>query len=185
MSTILEKPDEVTPSKTGYTTVSTVSSLFEGLNSENVTSTNDFYGYFASRTRDNTTYMTNNSGSYSWGHTSYPQVQNTSLEIYDPVDIYGNWTSENNGWPAYLTDIRIPFYIVILILAVVGNTLVIVTLAQNKRMRTVTNVFLLNLSISDLLLAIFCMPFTLIPSVMRNFVFGKTVCILIRYLQGK
>lgn len=82
-------------------------------------------------------------------------------------------------------EIRIPLYSIIFLLSVAGNSLVILTLVQNKRMRTVTNVFLLNLSVSDLLLAVFCMPFTLIPTLLRNFVFGQTMCILIRYLQGK
>ena len=63
-------------------------------------------------------------------------------------------------------------YAVIFVLALLGNILVIATLVQNKRMRTVTNVFLLNLSFSDLLLAVFCMPFNIIPMLMRTFVFG-------------
>lgn len=82
-------------------------------------------------------------------------------------------------------QLRIPLYSVIFVLAVVGNSLVIVTLAQNRRMRTVTNVFLLNLSVSDLLLAVFCMPFTLIPTLLQDFIFGKVMCVLIRYMQGK
>lgn len=81
-------------------------------------------------------------------------------------------------------EIRIPLYVIIFLLSVIGNVLVILTLIQNRRMRTVTNVFLLNLSISDLLLAVFCMPFTLIPSLLRNFMFGEVMCVLIRYLQG-
>jgi hypothetical protein len=43
------------------------------------------------------------------------------------------------------TDLIVPLYAVIFILAVVGNSLVLITLLQNRRMRTVTNVFLLNL----------------------------------------
>ena len=61
----------------------------------------------------------------------------------------------------------------------------IITLIQNKRMRTVTNVFLLNLSISDLLLAVFCMPFTIVPIMLKNFIFGPVICVMIRYLQGE
>ncbi|XP_045206566.1 cholecystokinin receptor-like [Mercenaria mercenaria] len=80
--------------------------------------------------------------------------------------------------------IAIGIYSTIFILAVVGNSLVILTLVQNKRMRTVTNVFLLNLAISDLLLAVFCMPFTLVPIMIRNFIFGPFMCITIRYAQG-
>ena len=82
-------------------------------------------------------------------------------------------------------ELRITFHALIFILAVTGNTLVISVLAQNKRMRTVTNVFLLNLAISDLLLAVFCIPFTLIPVILKNFIFGAVMCVLVRYLQGK
>lgn len=81
--------------------------------------------------------------------------------------------------------VTLPLYSLIFLLSVLGNVLVIITLIQNKRMRTVTNVFLLNLSISDLLLAVLCMPFTIIPIALRNFVFGPVMCVLIRYLQGK
>jgi hypothetical protein len=88
--------------------------------------------------------------------------------------------------PLKLEDIiTLPFYTLIFLLSIVGNLLVIITLIQNKRMRTVTNVFLLNLSISDLLLAVFCMPFTIVPVMLKNFIFGATICILIRYLQSK
>ena len=81
--------------------------------------------------------------------------------------------------------VRISLYTVIFLLSVVGNTLVLLTLIQNRRMRTVTNVFLLNLSISDLLLAVFCMPFTLVPTLLQDFIFGATMCVLIRYVQGE
>ncbi|XP_064609634.1 cholecystokinin receptor type A-like [Liolophura sinensis] len=99
-----------------------------------------------------------------------------------PLNITGNFFRRI---PRDLSgEVRIPLYTIIFLLAVVGNSLVIVALVQNKRMRTVTNVFLLNLSVSDLLLAVFCMPFTLIPVLLKNFIFGATMCVLIRYLQG-
>ncbi len=81
--------------------------------------------------------------------------------------------------------IIITLYAIIFLFSISGNTLVILTLIQNRRMRTVTNFFLLNLSIGDLLMAVFCMPFTLIPIVLRNFIFGEFMCVTIRYLQGK
>ena len=54
------------------------------------------------------------------------------------------------------TDLIVPLYAVIFVLSVVGNSLVLITLLQNRRMRTVTNVFLLNLvsSFSFLILPI-------------------------------
>lgn len=76
-------------------------------------------------------------------------------------------------------------YSIIFLLATVGNSLVILTLVQNKRMRTITNVYLLNLAISDLFLGVFCMPFTLVGMILRNFMFGEIMCKLLPYLQGE
>lgn len=80
--------------------------------------------------------------------------------------------------------VRIALYSIIFLLTVVGNVLVVVTLVQNKRMRTVTNLFLLNLAISDLLLGVFCMPVTLVGSLLRKFVFGSALCYLLPFFQG-
>ncbi|XP_054164525.1 cholecystokinin receptor type A-like [Oppia nitens] len=75
-------------------------------------------------------------------------------------------------------------YSLIFLLAIVGNLLVIVTLAANRRMRSVTNRLLLNLAVSDLLLAVFCMPFTLMAVLFKQFIFGQLMCSLIPYLQA-
>ncbi|KAL3209679.1 hypothetical protein MRX96_038101 [Rhipicephalus microplus] len=112
--------------------------------------------------------------------TEFPQgsVQNFSTPQSEP-------TGAVDGLPD-ATDliVRVGLYAVIFVFAVVGNVLVLVTLVQNKRMRTVTNVFLVNLAVSDLLLGVLCMPFTLIGSLLRNFVFGELMCKFIPYLQG-
>ncbi|KAF3843146.1 hypothetical protein F7725_001995 [Dissostichus mawsoni] len=63
------------------------------------------------------------------------------------------------------------------VMNVFGNLLIILVLTVNKRMRTVTNTFLLSLAVSDLMMAIFCMPFTLIPSILKNFIFGAAIAI--------
>ncbi|XP_030566014.1 cholecystokinin receptor type A [Drosophila novamexicana] len=78
----------------------------------------------------------------------------------------------------------IPCYSIILLCAVVGNLLVVLTLVQNRRMRTITNVFLLNLAISDILLGVLCMPVTLVGTLLRNFIFGETLCKLIQFAQA-
>lgn len=83
--------------------------------------------------------------------------------------------------PAWL----IPSYSLILLCAIVGNLLVISTLMQNRRMRTITNLFLLNLAISDMLLGVLCMPVTLVGTMLRNFIFGEFLCKLIQFSQGK
>lgn len=86
-------------------------------------------------------------------------------------------------WDVLLTLI-LP-YSLIFVLAVVGNLLVIITLTLNRSMRSVTNIFLLNLAISDLLLGVFCMPATLVGVLLRRFIFGRFMCHLISYMQSK
>ncbi|XP_064637445.1 cholecystokinin receptor type A-like isoform X2 [Lineus longissimus] len=119
------------------------------------------------------------------------QLGNNTPMAYDARDDELNSTDQNNGTsrgfsgPQQLSkELMITLYSCIFVIGVVGNALVIVTLIQNKRMRTVTNVLLLNLSISDLLLVVLCMPFTLIGVLLKNFIFGPFMCPTIRYLQG-
>ncbi|CAM5073781.1 unnamed protein product [Eretmochelys imbricata] len=89
-----------------------------------------------------------------------------------------------SGWNRSLCDplrspadldfftVRVLLYSLIFLLSVFGNSLIVVVLALNRRLRTVTNCFLLSLALSDLLLALCCMPFTLLPNLMGTFVFG-------------
>ncbi|XP_049584629.1 cholecystokinin receptor [Syngnathus scovelli] len=80
--------------------------------------------------------------------------------------------------------LTILMYSLIFFLSVFGNLLIIVVLTVNKRMRTVTNSFLLSLAVSDLMMAVFCMPFTLIPSILKDFIFGAIMCKIVAYLMG-
>lgn len=124
-------------------------------------------------------------------HVQY--VSKTSLSVSSTVA--GPMTTQNVGAAAAVTTswidwlssgrLEIPLYAIILLLAVVGNGLVILTLVQNRRMRTITNVFLLNLAVSDILLGVFCMPFTLVGTLLRDFVFGEIMCKFVPFLQGK
>ncbi|XP_056287735.1 LOW QUALITY PROTEIN: cholecystokinin receptor-like [Pseudoliparis swirei] len=83
-----------------------------------------------------------------------------------------------------MDSFRILLYCLIFLLSVFGNLLIVVVLVMNKRMRTVTNCFLLSLAVSDLMMAIFCMPFTLIPNILEDFIFGAAMCKAISYFMG-
>ncbi|XP_041820830.1 cholecystokinin receptor type A [Chelmon rostratus] len=80
--------------------------------------------------------------------------------------------------------VRIVLYSLIFLLSVLGNGLIITVLVRNRRMRTVTNLFLLSLSVSDLMVSLVCIPFTLIPNLMRDFIFGNGMCKLVMYFMG-
>lgn len=59
-------------------------------------------------------------------------------------------------------------YTLIFLLCMVGNTLVCFIVLKNRHMRTVTNMFILNLAVSDLLVGIFCMPTTLVDNLITG-----------------
>ncbi|KAM9032558.1 gastrin/cholecystokinin type B receptor [Sarcophilus harrisii] len=80
--------------------------------------------------------------------------------------------------------VRVTLYVVIFLLSVGGNMLIITVLGLSRRLRTVTNAFLLSLAVSDLLLAVACMPFTLLPNLMGTFIFGTVVCKAVTYIMG-
>ncbi|XP_057195650.1 cholecystokinin receptor type A [Triplophysa rosa] len=80
--------------------------------------------------------------------------------------------------------VRIALYVFIFLLSFIGNSLIIAVLVRNRRMRTVTNLFLLSLAVSDLMLCLFCMPFTLIPNILKDFIFGKGMCKVATYFMG-
>ncbi|MGH0149207.1 UNVERIFIED_CONTAM: hypothetical protein FKN15_020370 [Acipenser sinensis] len=79
--------------------------------------------------------------------------------------------------------VRIFLYSLIFLLSVLGNALIIAVLVRNKQMRTMTNLFLLSLAVSDLMLCLFCVPFTLIPNLMKDFIFGSGVCKIATYFM--
>ncbi|KAF5903871.1 cholecystokinin receptor type A [Clarias magur] len=83
-----------------------------------------------------------------------------------------------------MDSVRILLYSLIFFFSIFGNLLIIVVLVVNKRMRTVTNSFLLSLAVSDLMMAVFCMPFTFIPNLLEDFIFGAAMCKIVAYLMG-
>ena len=80
-----------------------------------------------------------------------------------------------------LLTYRTPFTIVLIIIytfafvvGLIGNSMVIMVMVKHRHLRTVTNMFLVNLSVGDLLVVIVCMPFSLAPYVYK--VSAESVC---------
>ncbi|XP_060531507.1 cholecystokinin receptor type A-like [Cylas formicarius] len=119
----------------------------------------------------------------------FPDIAADSTTTSSNYSLYNEYSGNNASTEAkpdseFLSQIMVPLYLIIFVLSMVGNTFVLVTLIRDRRMRTVTNVYLLNLALADLLLGVFCMPFTLVGQVLRNFIFGERMCKLIPYFQA-
>ncbi|XP_052098877.1 neuropeptide Y receptor type 2-like [Mytilus californianus] len=73
----------------------------------------------------------------------------------------------------------IVLYCVIFILGVSGNCLVVFVVVRKKEMRTVINIFITNLAVSDILLCLLAVPFTPISYYLQSWVFGEFFCHLV------
>lgn len=75
------------------------------------------------------------------------------------------------------------FYVVIFIVGLLGNILVVFVVLQNKAMQTVTNCFIANLALSDILLCVVAVPFTPLYFFSNEWAFGKIMCHLLAFSQ--
>ncbi|GAB1597435.1 probable G-protein coupled receptor 83 [Argonauta hians] len=80
--------------------------------------------------------------------------------------------------PTGLVVILAILYGTISILAVIGNGLVILVIIKNKRMQTVTNLFIANLAIADVITGMFAIPFQFQAALLQRWIFAHFLCSL-------
>lgn len=56
-------------------------------------------------------------------------------------------------------------YLIVFMVGLVGNLFVIAVVYRSPRMRTVTNFFIVNLAVADILVIVFCLPATLMSNI--------------------
>ncbi|XP_061541990.1 neuropeptide Y receptor Y7 [Phycodurus eques] len=109
----------------------------------------------------------------------------------------GVWTLPNGSMDldhhGFHTDITkhlgvqitlITAYSLIILLGLLGNALVIYMIIRYRNMRTVTNFFIANLALADLLVDTFCLPFTLVYTLLDEWMFGAVLCHLVPFAQA-
>ncbi|KAK6170380.1 hypothetical protein SNE40_018789 [Patella caerulea] len=75
-------------------------------------------------------------------------------------------------------------YGIICFVAIVGNGCVCYLVFSKRHMRTVTNFFIASLAISDMLMAIVCIPFTFVASLLGHWPYGHAFCPALTYIQA-
>ena len=73
----------------------------------------------------------------------------------------------------------------IMLLAIVGNLLVIYIVWRNKRMRTATNFYIVNLALSDLMVTVSCTWVQVVDDVTEGWALGAFFCKFNSFAQGK
>lgn len=66
-------------------------------------------------------------------------------------------SEEADNWP-WTKVFLIALFCLLIIVTIIGNTLVILSVVTTRRLRTVTNLFVMSLAVADWLVGIFVMP---------------------------
>ncbi|KAF6731534.1 Neuropeptide Y receptor type 1 [Oryzias melastigma] len=82
-----------------------------------------------------------------------------------------------------LTACLVSLYSATMVLGLVGNIGLICIITHRREKVNVTSIFICNLSFSDILVCVFCLPFTVIYTLMDHWVFGSLLCRLVPFIQ--
>lgn len=117
----------------------------------------------------------------------YPYIDGKSFDGYIVKDY--NVTScdkdqMNNDSTYFQTSVYM-LYTSIFVLALFGNGVVCYIVHSSPRMKTVTNYFIVNLAVGDILMSLFCVPFSFFSILLLQYwPFGSLLCHLVNYSQA-
>lgn len=123
--------------------------------------------------------------------SSFNIINRTGPPVSNSTSQYNSSTREQDLLPYELYQIPQAFIIIIVCLygiivfvSIGGNLVVCYTVFTVQRLRTVTNFFLASLSVSDMLMTVFCIPFTVMSNIIYHYwPFWGWMCPLVQYLQ--
>ena len=105
------------------------------------------------------------------------------------TDLYENQTNSAGNFNdlTNLLIVRLSFvamYAIIFVLGISGNALVVFVVLRNKAMQTITNLFILNLAVSDIMICLFAVPFTPLSAFLSDWYFGSAMCRIVPMTLG-
>ncbi|XP_062963368.1 neuropeptide Y receptor type 5 [Cynocephalus volans] len=125
------------------------------------------------------------------------QNYNMDLELKDYYN--KTLTTENNTaathnsdfpvWDDYKSSVDdlqyflIGLYTFVSLLGFMGNLLILMALMKKRNQKTTVNFLIGNLAFSDILVVLFCSPFTLSSVLLDRWMFGKIMCHIMPFLQ--
>ncbi|XP_069125501.1 QRFP-like peptide receptor [Argopecten irradians] len=74
-------------------------------------------------------------------------------------------------------------YTVTTVTSITGNIAAIIIFTKGKRSKSELRPFLINLAVADLIMAVFCIPFTFTFQLLGDWVFSKPMCPIVLFLQ--
>ncbi|XP_075215310.1 RYamide receptor-like [Lycorma delicatula] len=144
-----------------------------------VTSNNAKWRIHLKDTMDNCTVLTN-----------FSSCSTVDFGNNTTVTVDWSWTDCSGGPGGALSSIYFQviiylMYSAIFFVALTGNGLVCYVVHSSPRMRTVTNIFIVNLAVGDILMALLCVPFTFVSTLLLQYwPFGAPLCHTVSFSQA-
>ncbi|XP_034040670.1 neuropeptide Y receptor type 4 [Thalassophryne amazonica] len=116
------------------------------------------------------------------GGSSYETVQQwNKTQLLSDLSVLEN--NEHCHMSPVLTAFLVMWYCITMVLGLVGNIGLICIITRRREKVNVTSIFICNLSFSDILVCVFCLPFTIVYTLMDHWVFGSLLCRLVPFIQ--
>src|SRR5689334_17267329 len=88
-------------------------------------------------------------------------------------------------FPVWMVIVMYILYTSSCLMSVGGNSIVIFLVTRYKKLHTVANMFILNLAVGDLLMALLCIPFGFVSTLLLKYwPFGLVMCVVVSYSQA-
>nr|XP_005990036.2 PREDICTED: substance-K receptor [Latimeria chalumnae] len=109
--------------------------------------------------------------------TPFPEPK-TDFPLLDPLATNGSNETDGNPFaqPVWRVALWAIAYSLIVVVSVIGNVTIIWIILAHRRMRTVTNYFIVNLAFSDVSMAVFNTVFNFIYAIHNDWYFGTGYC---------
>lgn len=125
-------------------------------------------------------------------HTIAAGILLETSNLTEPNSTWGNYevcdlgaTSEDFLTSTVFQTCVYVMYCTVFVVALLGNGLVCFVVQTSPRMKTVTNYFIVNLAVGDILMTLFCVPFSFVSMlVLRYWPFGGVMCKVVNYSQA-
>jgi hypothetical protein len=114
----------------------------------------------------------------TFGNSSYEFEWETFLRKYNPQNDPTYWRQK-----MIKNSIIIIFYSIIFIISLFGNSIVCYVILSTRQMRTVTNFYIVNLTISDIMMTLINIPFNVMRFVLDDWPFGQLLCKCVPFIQ--
>ena len=84
----------------------------------------------------------------------------------------------------FLTSVEVFFHVILNFLSLTGNVMVCIAVYKNTRLRRTTSLYIIALAVSDLMSAVFVMPFALGVLITGEWVYGPVMCFFHSFFGG-